>query len=113
MARTLVSLGLFSAVALFAGAMTVSGLSYTADTVAKLSESTPFKTQKLKPSYIAYMPEEKAEALTTRPRVKAEAFNIAKSVPVFQVVPTNASSPLVASPAPNFTHIVAVRLPAR
>src|SRR5688572_19039132 len=63
MARTIVSLGLFSAVALFAGAMTAGGLSFTADTVAKVAATTPVKTTNLKPSYIAYMPTVKAEAL--------------------------------------------------
>ena len=97
MARTIVFLSLFSAVALLAGAMTVSGLSFTADTVAKVAASTPVKTQNLKPSYIAYMP-----------TVKAEALNIAKSVPVTPVVSRRMPGPLVASPAPSFTHTVAV-----
>lgn len=104
-ARTLVSLGLFSAVALFAGAMTVSGLSFTADTVAKVAAST-VKTQKLKPSYIAYMPEMNTEAPTVK--MRAEALNIAKSVAVTQVVSNKSPGPPVASPAPSFTHTVAV-----
>lgn len=102
MASVLTSLGVFASVVALAGAMTVTGLSFTADTVAKVAAATPVKTQKLKPSYIAYMPP-----------VKAEALNIAKSVPVTQVVP-KASDPLAASPAPvpvpvpSFTHTVAV-----
>ena len=96
MARTIVSLGLFSAVALLASAMTVSGLSFTADTVAKVAASTTVKTQKRLPSYIAYMP-----------MVKAEALNIAKSVPVATRVPKT-PGPLEALPAPTFTHTVAV-----
>jgi uncharacterized protein YgiM (DUF1202 family) len=95
-ARTIMSLGLFSAVALLAGAMTVNGLSFTADTVAKVAASTPVKTQKRLPSYIAHMP-----------TVKVEALNIAKSVPVATRVPET-PGPLEALPAPSFTHTVAV-----
>jgi uncharacterized protein YgiM (DUF1202 family) len=96
MARTIVSLGLFSAVALFAGAMTVSGLSFTADTVAKVAASTSVKSQKRLPSYIAYMP-----------TMKAATLNIAKSVPAATRVPKT-PGPLEAPPAPAFTHTVAV-----
>lgn len=96
MARTLVSLGLFSVVALLAGATTVGGLNFTADTVAKVAASTPVKTQKRLPNYIAYMP-----------TVKAEALNIAKSVPVAARVPKT-PGPLEALPASSFTHMVAV-----
>lgn len=97
MARAIVSLALFSTVALFAGAMTVSGLSFTADTVAKVAASTTVKAQKRLPSYIAYMP-----------TVKAEALNIAKSVPVATRVPKTPAPPLEALPAPTLTHTVAV-----
>lgn len=97
MGRTLVSLALFSTVALLAGAMTVSGLSFTADTVAKVAALTPVKAQKRLPSYIAYMAP-----------VKAEVLNIAKSVPVATRVPKTPAPPLEALPAPTFTHTVAV-----
>ena len=97
MARTIMSLALFSGVALLAGYMTVSGLNLTADTVAKIAAASPVKTTNLKPSYIAYMP-----------AVKAEALNIAKSVPVVQVVSNQTPGPLAASPAPTFTHTVSV-----
>lgn len=97
MARTIVSLALFSTVALLAGAMTVSGLSFTADTVAKVAAMTPVKAQKRLPSYIAYMP-----------AVKAEVINIAKSVRVATRVPKTPALPLEALPAPTFTHTVAV-----
>lgn len=93
MARTIVSLALFSTVALLAGAMTVSGLSFTADTVAKVAAMTPVKAQKRLPSYIAYMP-----------AVKAEVLNIAKSVRVATRVPKTPALPLEALPAPTFTH---------
>jgi len=96
-ARTIVSLALFSTVALLAGAMTVSGLSFTADTVAKVAALTPLKAQKRLPSYVAYMP-----------MVKAEDLNIAKSVPVATRVPKTPAPLLEALPAPTFTHTVAV-----
>ncbi len=97
MAPTIVSIGLFSTVALLSGAMTVGGLNFTADTVAKVAASTPVRTTNLKPSYIAYLP-----------TVKAEALNVAKSVPVTPLVPTQPPGPLATSPAPAFTHTVAV-----
>ena len=96
MARTIMSLALFSVVALLSGAMTVSGLSFTADTVAKVAAATPVKAQKRLPNYVVYMP-----------TVKAEALNIAKSVPVATRVPET-PGPLEAPPAPTFTHTVAV-----
>jgi uncharacterized protein YgiM (DUF1202 family) len=97
MAHGLASLTLFSAVALLSGTATIGGLNFTADTVARVAAANPVKTTNRKPSYIAYLPE-----------VKPEAFNIAKSVPVTPVVPKQAPGPLAASPAPTFTHTVAV-----
>jgi len=96
-ARTIVSLALFSTVALLAGAMTVGALSFTADTVAHVAALTPVKTQKRLPSYVAYMP-----------TVKAEVLNIAKSVPVATRVPKTPVPLTETLPAPTFTHIVAV-----
>ncbi len=75
--------------------MTVSGLSFTADTVAKVAAATPVKANK-KPNYISRLPDTKAEDL-----------NIARSVPAETRVPRT-PSPLEALPTPSFTHIVAV-----
>lgn len=97
MANVLTSLGVFASVVALSGAMTVTGLSFTADTVAKVAAATPVKTRKLKPSYIVYVPP-----------VKAEALNIAKSVPVTQVVPKASDHPAALAPVPRFTHTVAV-----
>ncbi|MDB5541373.1 MAG: hypothetical protein JWQ89_3100 [Devosia sp.] len=96
MARALRSFALFSAVILGCGALTVAGLSFTAETVAKVAASSPVKTTNRKPSYVARLPVAKADDL-----------NVAKSVPVTPVALTE-PAPLAVSPAPAFTHTVAV-----
>lgn len=95
MANVIVSLGVFASVMVLSGAMTVSSLSFTADTVAKVAASTPVKSNR-KPSYISRLPD-----------LKPEDLNIARSVPVATRVPKNPGQ-LDAPPAPNFTHTVAV-----
>ncbi len=74
--------------------MTVTGLNFTADTVAKVAATTPVKAVR-KASYISRLPE-----------LAAEYLNIAKSVPV-ATQPTT-PGPLETLPAPTLTHTVAV-----
>lgn len=95
MASALVSAGIFASVAALSGAMTVTGLSFTADTVAKVAAATPVKAIR-KPSYISRLPE-----------MAAEDLDIARSVLVATSLPTT-PGPLEALPAPSFTHTVAV-----
>jgi uncharacterized protein YgiM (DUF1202 family) len=97
MARTLVSIGLFCAVLLFSGLLTVGSFTFTADTVAKVATAAPVKTTNLKSSYIAYLPPAEPEAL-----------DVAKSVPVKAVAPKSGPVTPAASPTPSFTHTVAV-----
>ena len=95
LANVLMSLGVFASVIVLSGAMTVSGLSFTADTVAKVAASTPVKANR-KPSYISRLPD-----------LKPEDLNIASSVPVATRVHKTPNS-LEALSAPTFTHTVAV-----
>lgn len=96
MRRPIVSIALFCGAALLAGALTVSGLSFTADTVARVASIAPVKTSNLKPSYVAYLP-----------TAKADDLNIAKSVPVTIKAP-NPPGSMASSPASTFSHSVAV-----
>jgi uncharacterized protein YgiM (DUF1202 family) len=96
MRRQLTSVALFCGVALLAGVLTVSGLSFTADTVAKVASIAPVKTSNLKPSYVAYLP-----------TAKADDLNIAKAVPVTIKAPTS-PGPVASSPASSFSHTVTV-----
>ena len=96
MAHLLVSLATFSAVALVSGTLTVGGLKYSADTVSSVAAAMPVKTTNLKPSYIARLPQAKADDL-----------NVARSVPVTSIAVAT-PDPLTASPAPAFSHTVAV-----
>lgn len=90
------SVALFSAVALSAAALTIGGLKYSADVVGQVAAATPIRTDNLRPGY--------TPSLVT---AKADALNVARSVPV---KPVAAPLPATASiaPAPGFTHTVAV-----
>jgi len=93
------SVALFSGVVLISGALTVGGLNFTADTVARVAAETPIQAR-MKPSYVARLPVAKPEAL-----------NVAKAVPVAPAtlsVQAKAPEPVVAPPIPKFTHKVAV-----
>lgn len=105
MAHAVRSLAAFVAVAVLAGGLTITGLNYTADTIAQVASTTRVKTTNLKPSYVAYLPPAKAVDL-----------DIAKSVPVVPPKPAPALAAVApaALPAqaetttPTFTHTVAV-----
>jgi len=70
-------------------------MSFTLDQVSQLATTHSIKTPDLKPSYLARLP-----------AAKADALNIAKSVPVTQKLRNPPT--LAVSPAPHFSHTVAV-----
>lgn len=99
MALPFAPIALFSGIVLLSSALSVGGLNFTADTVAKVAAAPPVKTR-AKPSYIARMP---------TPR--QDDFNIAKSVPVKPAVvqmPVAKIPEPVAPAMPKYTHKVAV-----
>ena len=92
MARTIAAFFMLCAVALVSGLLTVNLLTFTADTMVKVAGSTPIKTYNLKPGYVPRLP-----------AAKADAFDVAKSVPV---VPVSVKTEVVPPPVPTF--VVAV-----
>lgn len=101
MALPLTSIALFTGVALISGALTVGGLNFTADTVAKVAAGTPVKAR-IKPSYVVRMPD-----------AKPGKVDVAKAEPVKQVAiqaPVATAPAAVAPPVPKYTHKVAVNV---
>lgn len=96
MAHALRSLAMFLAVAVGCGVLIITGLGFTAETVAKVAATTEVKTTNLKPSYVARLPVARAAVL-----------DVAKSVPVTPVAKP-AADPEAVPAAPPFTHKVAV-----
>lgn len=93
MAHPVVSVALFGAVAVLAGVLTVSGLNYTGQTIARVAASAPVKTS-LRPGYVSDLP-------TTR----AADLNIATAV---VVKPKGIAATAPAVLAATYTHTVAV-----
>jgi uncharacterized protein YgiM (DUF1202 family) len=96
-ARILVSLALFTSVIALAGAATVGGLAYTAEHINTAVTGMPVKSYALT----------HANFVAEFPATRAADLDIAKSVPVAQSL-SQEPGPLAVSPAPTFTHTVAV-----
>lgn len=75
------SFAIFAGVIAAAGLFTASGLSLTAGMVTEVAANTPSAAGPLKPSYVVRLP-----------TAKAEALNVAKSVPVKPIVVTTTAS---------------------
>lgn len=79
MALPLASIALFAGVVLSAGAVTAGGISFTADTVARMAAAAPMRVQPPRVSYGVSLPV-----------VKAEDLNIASSWPAATAQPAPA-----------------------
>lgn len=94
MAHFLLPAVMLASVTFVSGAVTVGGVNFTLNQVAKSAVATPVRTN-LKPSYVAVLPPAKAAAL-----------DIARVTPV--VVKRDPSQPTDQLARPVFTHSVAV-----
>lgn len=81
--------------AVASGALTISGLQYSADMVGRMAAASPVKTTNLRAGYVNRLTDAKARDL-----------DIARSVPVAPVAATPTSTDV--SPGPGFSHKVAV-----
>ena len=88
-----------SAAACFAS---IGSIGVTLDGLSKATSAAPVIQRPLKPSYIAVMPQARADALNI-----AKATVVAYRAPVAVVVPTEPTTTAVAE-APTFTHTVGV-----
>jgi uncharacterized protein YgiM (DUF1202 family) len=87
MARTIAAFLMFSAVALVSGLLTVNLLTFTAETMVRVAASTPIRTYSAKTGYVPSLR-----------LAKADALDIARSVPVVPV----SISPEMAPAVPTF-----------
>ncbi len=94
MAHLILPAVMLVSVTVVSGALTVGGVSFTLSKVAEAAVASPVKTN-IKPTYVAMLP-----------TAKAEALDIARTIPV--VVRRDPAQPAEPIARPIFTHSVAV-----